>query len=58
MIAGELSSPRPVADGVVQDMDLGLPGSIVLTVRRDDDVFYETYELVRVESRTEMRTGR
>lgn len=55
IVAGELRSPTPVADGVVVDIDQGVPGSIILTLKRDGEVFYETYELARVEAATDLR---
>lgn len=57
IVAGELHSPAPVtdADAEVIGFDLGVAGSIILTVKREGEVFYETYELVRVEAEADLR---
>lgn len=54
-VAGELRSPRPIADGEVVNIDLGIPGAVVLKIQQGDDVYFETYSLVRVESEQEIR---
>lgn len=50
LVAGELHRPRPVEDGAVTRIDLGIPGTVILEVETTEEVYYETYELVKVEA--------
>ena len=47
-VAGRLVRPTRV-DGTVLDVDWGYPSSVVVTVEKDGDRYYETYELAAVE---------
>lgn len=54
VVAGELRSPRPIADGEVVNIDLGIPGAVVLRIQQGDDIYYEEYSLVKVRSEEEI----
>ncbi|MFC4549803.1 MULTISPECIES: hypothetical protein [Halorussus] len=47
-VSGRLVRPTPV-DGTVVDVDFGYLTSVVLTVEKDGERYYETYGLVSVE---------
>lgn len=51
-VTDRLVRPIPV-NGTVVDVDTGYPRSIVLTVEKDGERFYETYELVSVDVETD-----
>lgn len=52
-IAGQLIRPEPV-DGKIENVDIGFPGTVILTVVKNGARYYETYELVTVETEEEV----
>lgn len=54
VIAGEIRRPEPIANGAILDVDIGVPGTVVVTVGRGEKRYYETYELARVDARDDL----
>lgn len=52
-VSGRVVRPTPV-EGTVVDVDFGYPASVVLTVEKDGERYYETYGLVSVDRETDV----